>query len=172
MLSPRFFSFFPWPFSMDSVLSQPMWPGKAHGKIGLGLRTDRLLKEVNGKPSNDIEGASYRSAQMVNRAGCSSGWRAYLTLGGLSSGMKTADANTVVQSPSLLPMADCVMLEVRTILPDILNSCSRSSQSESGLNSIPRVVASMLAARSSAYSPAFSSVSPKEWCSERYPYCS
>src|SRR5262245_11352650 len=67
MLSPRFFSFFPWPFSMESVLSQPMWPGKAHGKIGLGLRTGRLLKEVNGKPSNNIEGASYRSAQMVNR---------------------------------------------------------------------------------------------------------
>ena len=73
----------------------------------------------------------------------------------------------MVQRPSLLPMADWVMLVVRTIFSDILKICSRSSQAVSGLNSMPRVVASMLAARSSAYSPAFSSVSPKEWCSER-----
>src|ERR1051326_8356231 len=37
------------------------------------------------------------------------------------------------------------MLVVRTIFPDILKICSRSSQSSSGLNSMPSVAASMLA---------------------------
>jgi hypothetical protein len=64
--------------------------------------------------------------------------------------MKTQAANTVVHNPSLLPMADWVILDVRTIFSDILKSCSRSSQAVSGLNSMPKVVASMLAARSSA----------------------
>ena len=40
----------------------------------------------------------------------------------------------MVQSPSLLPMADWVMFEVRTILPDILKRFSRSSQAVSGSN--------------------------------------
>src|SRR6266480_1013272 len=59
----------------------------------------------------------------------------------LSSLTKTQAEKTVVHSPSLLPMADWVILEVRTILPDILKRFSRSSQAVSGSNSIPKVFA-------------------------------
>ena len=69
--------------------------------------------------------------------------------------------------PFLSDTADCVTFIVRTICLLILKYCSRSSHALSGSNSMPRVEASIDAARSSAYSPAFSSVCPKAWCSLR-----
>ena len=59
-----------------------------------------------------------------------------------------------------VPIADCVMFMVLTIFPPILNTCSRSFQAILVSNSMPSVVASIVAARSSAYSPAFFDVSP------------
>ena len=56
---------------------------------------------------------------------------------------------TVVHNPSLSPSAVCATLWVRTIWPLILYSCFLLSHALSGSNSKPRVVASMVAARSS-----------------------
>src|SRR5215510_4736896 len=88
--------------------------------------------------------------------------------GRFSSGMNTANAITVVQRFGF-PIADWVMFWVRTILPAILKTCSRSFHAIFGSNSTPSVVANICAARSSVYSPVSSSVSPCAWCSDRYP---
>src|SRR5436309_8228409 len=66
--------------------------------------------------------------------------------------------------------ADWVTLKVRMISPEILNTCSFSSQFALSSNSRPRVDASIEAAMSSANSPAYSSVCPYAWCSLKYPY--
>src|SRR4030042_312051 len=66
------------------------------------------------------------------------------------TGMKTAAATVVVQSPSLSPVADCVTFLVWIIMPLALKSCSFSRQALSGSNWMPIVVASIEAARSSA----------------------
>jgi len=84
----------------------------------------------------------------------------------------TATAIVVVQRPFLSPSADWQVCWVLMILPLALYVCSRSDHAAFTSNSIPSVVASMVAARSSAYSPVFSCVSPKAWCSDRYPYSS
>lgn len=65
-------------------------------------------------------------------------------------GTKTAAATTVVHKPFLSPVADWVMLEVLMIIPLALKSCFLSSQAVSGSKGIPMVVASMVAAKSSA----------------------
>ena len=67
-----------------------------------------------------------------------------------SAGTKTAAATVVVQRPFLSPAADWVMLAVFMIKPVVLKSCLRSSHAVSGSNWMPMVVASMVAARSSA----------------------
>src|SRR3990172_3913900 len=76
--------------------------------------------------------------------------------------MNTAAANTVVHNPSLFPSADWQILEVLNIWPLALYICFLSSHALFISNSIPRVVASIVAARSSAYSPAFFAISPNE----------
>src|SRR5712692_4155545 len=84
--------------------------------------------------------------------------------------MRMAAPRTVVQRPRLSPTADCVTFMVRTILLEMRYTSFFSSNDKSGSNSTFKVVASISAASSSAYSPATSSVSPKEWCSDKYPY--
>jgi hypothetical protein len=66
--------------------------------------------------------------------------------------MNTAAANTVVHNPSLFPSADWQILEVLNIWPLALYIYFLSSHALFISNSIPRVVASIVAARSSAYS--------------------
>jgi len=67
-----------------------------------------------------------------------------------SGGTKTAAATVVVQSPFLSPAADCVLLDVFMINPVVLKIFLRSSHAVSGSNWMPIVVASMVAAKSSA----------------------
>ena len=66
------------------------------------------------------------------------------------SGTKTAAATVVVHRPFLSPAADWVMLAVLMISPVVLKSCLRSSHAVSGSNWMPMVVASIVAAKSSA----------------------
>src|SRR6185437_1748777 len=93
----------------------------------------------------------------------------YLCGGVGYSKIKIAAAMVVVHRPRLSPTADCVTLAVRTILFEMRYVSFFSSQLLSGSKSTSKVVASISAASSSAYSPACSSVSPKLWCSLRYP---
>ena len=64
--------------------------------------------------------------------------------------MNTAEARTVVHNPSLCPWADWVTLEVVMNFPLALYCFSLSSQSLLESNSMPSVVASIVAAKSSA----------------------
>jgi hypothetical protein len=65
-------------------------------------------------------------------------------------GTKTVAAMIVVHRPFLCPVADCVTLVVFIISPLVLNNCFLSSQAVSGSNSSPMLVASIVAAKSSA----------------------
>ena len=64
--------------------------------------------------------------------------------------MRTAAATTDVQRPFLSPSADCATFDVLMINPLDLKSCYLSSQAVAGSNPIPIVVASIVAAKSSA----------------------
>src|SRR5262245_59700730 len=70
--------------------------------------------------------------------------------GMFSSGMNTANAMTVVHRLGF-PTADWVMFWVRTILPAILKTCSRSFHAMFGSNSTPSVIANIYTAKSSVY---------------------
>jgi len=72
------------------------------------------------------------------------------SFGLLFSRQKTAAATVVVHKPFLSPAADWVMLAVLMISPVVLKSCLRSSHAVSGSNWMPMVVASIVAAKSSA----------------------
>src|SRR5690242_17461822 len=72
---------------------------------------------------------------------------------------QTADT-TVVQRPSSPHSAVDVMFIVRTISPDSSHSSRRSSHALSVSKGTPRTVASIEAARSSAYSPDVTSFWP------------
>jgi len=65
-------------------------------------------------------------------------------------GTKTAAETVVVHRPFLSPWADCVQFDVLMIRPVVLKIFLRSSQAVAGSNCMPMVVASIVAARSSA----------------------